>query len=1242
MICLFSFCGSYIVKKWFMSLYSGTIASNQTICYNGNPAAFTSVADASGGTTGYTYQWQYVTGSTGGTWVNIAGATGTTYDSGTLTTTRWFRRRVIDSGVPPETGYTNTLEVTVRSALYAGIIATGQLVKSGNIPDLLTSTANASGSTGTYSYQWLSGTTSTPNTEISAATGTTYQPPALTQTTYYRRRVIDACSTGYTNTVRLTVGSRFVYAVGDFNQSIVAYDYDNLTIVLTGSTTFTSTSNNYKKYIAVDDNYLYVITQTGNIGKYNKHDLSLVTKKTSFSYISRTFSIDSSFFIYIDGDYLYLHVISYASPTYRAIIKIDKDLNPVAVSPSLTNQINIFTKFDGYFFGMNDAKKIVQFSEDLSAVNTLINFTGNDGVGFNVDENNIYTQGTTNQLYKWDYSDNLILSGNTAVLPHRMLTVTPPHITDKFYLVEIISSFFRITAHAKSNLARVLTSSNFYNSSSPHDLWLINDNDYIYIYGKQYYNTIYSRIDRQSWSLNSVKVSEPYSNNARYFITSIAIDALNAGFIASAQTICENTAPSALTTILAPSRGISGYTYQWLSGTTDIPNTVIVGATGDTYQPPSLSVNTWYRKKVVDSDSPAQTAFTNTVKISIYPALSAGIIASAQTIYVNTAPTQLTFTTAPSGGSGQYSYQWYSGITSGATDIITGATGNTYQPPNLTGDTWYKSLITDTYCSTTANTLTIKITVLGAVFASITGTGISCHDLCDASASFYNQSGGSGTYEYSYDSGATWQTGDTKTDLCAGEYFMSIRDANNTGDTYYCGQLSIINPAEITGTVTVTNCSSYLSNDGDITITNISGGTATWDASINSGATWQSTSGFDSIQYPSLSAGTYTVCLRDSIHNDCIYCFGDFIITQPAPVLQPPFCSGTYYSVSGSTCGNADGKISIVENDYFTYYDFTLTDIDGNSYTFDTITGEATGLTSNYYFLTATVKPAYWYWYGRETCTFEWLEVIDSDTTMSNTSKSVRNVVCGGFGKQQGRIAYLCTDSGSNPIYTAKLYNKDTYDLVQTVTGTTIDLIIFSPLNAGDYYCHITNDAGCSLLIGATKVQGQSLRSVAGIKKLWLTQWDENVEYDYWAQSDDDYYLSGIDADFFNSIKIKRFIDSTLPDVWYSVNVQTKAITFSQTMEKTKQGFVFNDKLALTIPEADNTKWKELVDILQNRYILIFLDNNGYYWCMGYRHGASTDGYKRENNEYILEFNAISENKILTNIDKQYIIDSIL
>jgi len=735
---------------------------------------------------------------------------------------------------------------------------------------------------------------------------------------------------------------------------------------------------------------------------------------------------------------------------------------------------------------------------------------------------------------------------------------------------------------------------------------------------------------------------------------------LYSGTIASNQTICYNGNPAAFTSVADASGGTTGYTYQWQYSTDSGSTWVdIYGANATTYDSGTLTATRWFRRRVIDSGTPAETGYTNTVIVTVYPVLNAGSIGSNQTIYSGTTPALLTSISGASGASGDYVYQWQYSTNGTSYSNIAGATSTTYQPPALYANTYYKRRVYDTFCGIgyADYSNVVLITVSGAPPATpsapsgLTATNIDCAT-CDLQ--WINNGGGIVKNVIQRWDGIAFNDEEevsfSATTFNGFELYPNTENqikvcAVDSGDTYYCSDAIT---AQTTYIAAPTGFSGYL-DDKNVVLswTNISTGAT--ELSVYrclSGGTCEY------IAYLPYSATTYTdtTTIREetysySIISECHgYGYGTPFIdfTIPTAPLVPPFCDGSNYAASGSTCGNSDGVIAITNIDYFTYYDFTLTDITGGTYTFNTTTGEATGLTAGYYFLTATVKPEYWYYYGRETCTFEWLEVIDSDTTMSNTSKSVRNVVCGGFGRTQGRIAYLCTDSGSNPIYTAKLYNKDTYDLVQTVTGTTIDLIIFSPLNAGDYYCHITNDAGCSLLIGATKVQGQSLRSVAGIKKLWLTQWDENVEYDYWAQSDDDYYLSGIDADFFNSIKIKRFIDSTLPDVWYSVNVQTKAITFSQTMEKTKQGFVFNDKLALTIPEADNTKWKELVDILQNRYILIFLDNNGYYWCMGYRHGASTDGYKRENNEYILEFNAISENKILTNIDKQYIIDSIL
>jgi gliding motility-associated-like protein len=93
------------------ALTPGIIASNQNICINTSPAAFTNTQSASGGW-GHTYQWQ--DSISGGSWQNIVGATSATYDDpNNLVQTRYYRRAAIStSGC--STVYSNTLTVTVH------------------------------------------------------------------------------------------------------------------------------------------------------------------------------------------------------------------------------------------------------------------------------------------------------------------------------------------------------------------------------------------------------------------------------------------------------------------------------------------------------------------------------------------------------------------------------------------------------------------------------------------------------------------------------------------------------------------------------------------------------------------------------------------------------------------------------------------------------------------------------------------------------------------------------------------------------------------------------------------------------------------------------------------------------------------------------------------------------------------------------------------------------------------------
>jgi hypothetical protein len=90
----------------------GTIATSQNICYNGNPAAFTSTKAASG-FTNMVYRWQYSTD--GGTkYADIASTNSATYDAPTgQTKTIKYRRKAFSSGSASDTAYSNVVTITV-------------------------------------------------------------------------------------------------------------------------------------------------------------------------------------------------------------------------------------------------------------------------------------------------------------------------------------------------------------------------------------------------------------------------------------------------------------------------------------------------------------------------------------------------------------------------------------------------------------------------------------------------------------------------------------------------------------------------------------------------------------------------------------------------------------------------------------------------------------------------------------------------------------------------------------------------------------------------------------------------------------------------------------------------------------------------------------------------------------------------------------------------------------------------
>ena len=157
----------------------GTIASSQTICNGGDPAAFTeSVASTGSGT--LTYEWSVAQ--------NGAPILATTkeYDVNTaLTATTSYGRKTISTlGAVACAAVSNSIMVTVQSAVTGGTIASSQTICNGGDPAPFTESVSSTGS-GILTYAWKE---NSDGYSATLGTSSTYDVPSgLTATTTYRK-----------------------------------------------------------------------------------------------------------------------------------------------------------------------------------------------------------------------------------------------------------------------------------------------------------------------------------------------------------------------------------------------------------------------------------------------------------------------------------------------------------------------------------------------------------------------------------------------------------------------------------------------------------------------------------------------------------------------------------------------------------------------------------------------------------------------------------------------------------------------------------------------------------------------------------------------------------------------------------------------------------------------------------------------------------------------------------------------
>ena len=214
----------------------------------------------------------------------------------------------------------------------------------------------------------------------------------------------------------------------------------------------------------------------------------------------------------------------------------------------------------------------------------------------------------------------------------------------------------------------------------------------------------------------------------------------------------------------------------------------------------------------------------------------------------------------------------------------------------------YMISVRDTFlCQTDYENNPVTITEPTAV--TITDVSIT-EPLCNGSAEGsinITASGGTGSLQYSIDNGSNWQNSNQFTGLMAGEYTITVKDANDCQINYNSNPVTITEPTAVTITdVSITEPLCNGSAEGSINIT-ASGGTGSLQYSIDNGSNWQSSN-----QFAGLMAGEYTITVKDA--NDCQINYN----SNPVTITEPTAVTITDVSINEPLCnGSAEGSINI-------------------------------------------------------------------------------------------------------------------------------------------------------------------------------------------------------------------------------------------------------------------------------------------------------------------------------------------
>lgn len=315
-----------------------------------------------------------------------------------------------------------------------------------------------------------------------------------------------------------------------------------------------------------------------------------------------------------------------------------------------------------------------------------------------------------------------------------------------------------------------------------------------------------------------------------------------------------------------------------------------------------------------DQQDPSLSAILGPVYISQPGLMTAEVVVVPATCF----PVGSITINNPQGGSGSYQY---------SLDSISWQNENQFAGLSSAMYTVYMRDSISTWCAVILGTYIVPADC--PLSASLDSIPVSCHDFNNGSIIVTNQAGGSGIYQYSIDSIA-WQDTATFANLSPGTYTVWMRDSLDITNVIVVGTVTLANPPLMDAIVVVTHETLPGAGDGFITVTNPTGGSGTYEYSMDN-TSWQLSNVFGP-----LLPGSYNIWMRDVADTLCQVYLGLFQVL-PASELYAQF------NVFMITCHGAnDGTLTVVNPTGGSgNYEYSLDSITWQSS--DTFTGLAPG-----------------------------------------------------------------------------------------------------------------------------------------------------------------------------------------------------------------------------------------------------------------------------------------------------------